>query len=219
MRFAAIPLVAIGLCAAASAPALATITFFIGNNPQPGEELILFADQAAAAALTGVSNVDPSNVLGLGGSTTTGNLLVASSGHVAADSGFITSLTITPSSLLEALILNPTATAGTPTDGSTITYTVVDNSNSSFTFTATLGVGSNFLTITAVAGEAIQSVSISDPLGIADLQNFRAVFLPGNAVPEPATWAMMIMGFAAMEIAVRRSHSGSLSCKRMTIGS
>jgi hypothetical protein len=78
--------------------------------------------------------------------------------------------------------------------GSPITYTLETN-------------GQNFYGIYGSEGEQLQSILFSnfDPTG-AGIGDIRQVRLGGiqSAIPEPATWAMMILGFGFVGAALRR---------------
>lgn len=64
-----------------------------------------------------------------------------------------------------------------------------------------LGNGSNKFVL---IGPDIQTLAFSFDPGIEDAKQFR-LQLPGTtSVPEPATWAMMILGFGAVGFALRR---------------
>jgi hypothetical protein len=87
--------------------------------------------------------------------------------------------------------------------GSPITYTLDTN-------------GNNFYGIYGSAGEQIQSITFGNYLpagsGISDIRQVRVggveLFDPTptqqGAVPEPSTWAMMLLGFGAVGAGVRR---------------
>lgn len=73
------------------------------------------------------------------------------------------------------------------------------------TFDVTKPTGSNVFDIIAGAGESYTSASFSTTNGgFADLKQLRLV-LATPAVPEPATWALMLLGFAGVGVAMRRS--------------
>ncbi len=88
-----------------------------------------------------------------------------------------------------------------------VTVSVIANESGggtkSFTFDLTalfgpLGPGQNGYTLTAVNGETIDSFKLTDVGGtITDFEHYRIDVATGvtPAVPEPATWAMMILGF------------------------
>jgi hypothetical protein len=208
MRKFALALAA-ALGAAASSPSLADAVFLPGNSPQPGEETIVFGDQGPAATISGTSSTNSANVLTLTGTTSTGNQFTVTSGDIFPSSGLITSLTITPSSPLTVLILNTGILPGAPTNG-TLTYTLTMSDSTVDTFSMNLGNGINFLTITTVGGEAIESLALSDPTGFSKLESVHAVF-QGGSVPEPATWAMMLLGFGALGIGMRRRRRAALA--------
>jgi len=81
--------------------------------------------------------------------------------------------------------------------GSTVIH--VDNAN-----------GSNIFDVIAGAGESYTSASFSttSPAGFTTFKQLRLVLAPG-AVPEPGTWAMMLLGFAGIGVAMRRSRRSS----------
>jgi hypothetical protein len=76
--------------------------------------------------------------------------------------------------------------------------------------TATIHVdnanGSNIFDIIAGAGESYTSASFSttSPAGFTTFKQLRLVLAPGG-VPEPGTWAMMLLGFGGIGFAMRRS--------------
>ena len=192
--------------AAAAALAIAgpaqAVIFTLGNNPQPGEQSILFADQSSVTTLIGTGNVTPTDTL-----TLTGGTFSVSTNVITAASGDITAVTITPSSPLTALIFNPQNGPGANLSVDVTTNLGIDN------FLYSLGSGNNFLTITTGAGEFIQSVALTSGVGFEDLATIRASFVPAtdNGVPEPATWAMMLLGFGAIGVAMRRRRSAALA--------
>jgi hypothetical protein len=73
--------------------------------------------------------------------------------------------------------------------------------------------GSNIFDIIAdQPGESFTSASFMTtvPNGFVDFKQLRLVLAGGTApVPEPATWGMMLLGFAGIGMAMRRRRSGS----------
>jgi hypothetical protein len=72
--------------------------------------------------------------------------------------------------------------------------------------------GENFFTITSINGQLMTDVSLTAING-ATFDDLRQVRLGGfstvGAVPEPSTWAMMILGFAGVGfLAYRRRGQG-----------
>jgi hypothetical protein len=70
--------------------------------------------------------------------------------------------------------------------------------------TFTLGNGENFFGFNATGGDAITSITFdTNGSGVVDLRQLRVGGI-GDAVPEPATWAMMLGGFGVMGLSMRR---------------
>jgi PEP-CTERM motif len=63
------------------------------------------------------------------------------------------------------------------------------------------------LTFTADAGTVITGLTLSSTQNSLESDNYAAI----AAVPEPATWAMMLLGFGAIGIAARRTRKTSLA--------
>lgn len=76
------------------------------------------------------------------------------------------------------------------------------------------GNGQNFFGIRATAGEQITSLAFGgfSPAnsGIQALNQVRLNLNQTSPVPEPATWAMMLLGFGAVGFSVRRSRRATL---------
>jgi hypothetical protein len=67
-----------------------------------------------------------------------------------------------------------------------------------------LGNGENFFGITATGGDTITSIAFdTNGSGVADLRQLRLGGVAA-AVPEPATWALMLLGFGAIGASMRR---------------
>lgn len=67
-----------------------------------------------------------------------------------------------------------------------------------------LGNGQNFFGIQATGGDTISSIAFNtNGSGVADLRQLRIGGVSA-AVPEPATWALMLLGFGAVGASLRR---------------
>jgi hypothetical protein len=90
-----------------------------------------------------------------------------------------------------------------------VVINAVDQNGNPFTTSAAVGNGSNWFSALASDGEVIRSISFdaAGTTGFTDIRQVRlgpALGLAPSAVPEPATWAMMIIGLGAMGFASRR---------------
>jgi hypothetical protein len=66
--------------------------------------------------------------------------------------------------------------------------------------------GNNRFGVLAGAGEVITGVTINSPEGFGSFKQLRIdLAQPTTPVPEPATWAMMLLGFCGVGMAIRRS--------------
>ena len=89
-----------------------------------------------------------------------------------------------------------------------VTLTGLDQDGNSWIDTFDLGNGENFFSALASGGEVITGVSFTTADGgVTDFRQLRIDVSDqqGNNLPEPSTWAMMLLGFGAMGIAIRRS--------------
>lgn len=74
-----------------------------------------------------------------------------------------------------------------------------------------LGNGQNFFGIQATGGDRISTIAFdTNGTGVADLRQLRVGGVSTvAAVPEPGTWAMMLLGFGGIGVAMRRSRRRS----------
>jgi hypothetical protein len=67
--------------------------------------------------------------------------------------------------------------------------------------------GQNFFGVAATGGDRINSIKFNfnpDGSGIQDLRQLRLGGVMSSAVPEPTTWAMMLVGFGAVGYSMRK---------------
>jgi hypothetical protein len=90
--------------------------------------------------------------------------------------------------------------------GSTSSVSISVNGGPAQSFA--LGNGQNFFGFNATGGDAITSISFdTNGDGVADLRQVRLGGVGVAAVPEPASWAMMLGGFGLLGAAARRRRS------------
>ena len=70
-------------------------------------------------------------------------------------------------------------------------------------FPSPLGNGNNKYQLLADGGDYIQSLAFTFSPGIQDIRQIRVGDLAVSAVPEPATWAMMILGLGCVGLGLR----------------
>jgi hypothetical protein len=164
-----------------------SVTFTLGNNPQPNEENILLSSGATGTTVFGLTN---QTQLQVSFSSNIDVLSEPSSGQarVEAVDGLVNNLTIAiPGGMFQDIILNPFSGTGTAT------VSVLTTGGQTFTFSYELGNGENFLTIVADPGTSIFSVTINAASGFTDLRQPR---ISGAAatVPEPASMLLLGLG-------------------------
>jgi len=190
---------AAGLCFAfASSAASANIVFLPGNNPQPGEENILFdtGDNGPGSSVSGSTSSGAVVTF----STTTGQTIFTNSQGQAKietndNGGFLTSMTVgVAGHTFTDFIVN---LQGLQSDA---TIAVAGSDGPSVdVLSPAPGNGSNFITIVAEGGETIASISFTSTAGFSQFQQPRISGVSGvTPIPEASTWAMMLLGFGGL---------------------
>lgn len=209
-------LVALTATLVVATPAAATITLVDASSIQGAN--VLFNNGPQTAALI-VGHTQSGTLVNFTGSTTVSNIISASGGQATVD-GDLNMITQNPNDTNPLRSLNFSLSAGTfnnlefnlfgVNDGGRAFFTAIDNNGDVFNFGGAngfaLGNGSNFFGFLGIDGQSISSFSISiTPGSIQNVQQIRldeAVAI--GAVPEPGTWAMMLLGFGAMGVSLRR---------------
>lgn len=203
---------------ALSAPAMADIVQVDANSITNTNVLFNGADQSNNI-VQGVLNNAFSTPLTFTGA---GGAILRASGGQASITGDLDGATNSPNDTLElfglSFGLTSNATFGNVEvnlfkgTADAVTFTLVDDGGAVFTFdNLALGNGQNRFGFAAVAGQSIRSVAFATiGGGIQDVRQVRvglsAGTTPGNpdAVPEPATWALLLGGFGMIGAAARR---------------
>ncbi len=99
-------------------------------------------------------------------------------------------------------------------NGGTVDFFITDDGGTVWQFlNQILGNGDTHFAFQAINGQTITNVHFAadDPPGeLTILKQVRIIAAPG-AVPEPATWAMMLMGFGAVGYSIRRRRKPALA--------
>jgi hypothetical protein len=207
-----------GLALALSvAPASADIVIGTGNNPAIVDQNILFQNVTGnnTTSLTTDTNTNPANRVTftsnepLTGADSAGQARISDTAgngfnqigwHLQNGLGFTGNV----------FNINNLSATG-------VTINVEDQLANTPTFTSTFSLnlnGQNFFNIAAINGQKITSVELNAIGGV--FQDIRQDRIGGvgpitSAVPEPSTWAMMILGFFSVGfLAYRRKSQGSL---------
>jgi hypothetical protein len=207
-------------------PAAATITF--GNQTVGQGEEVLLGSGSTGNPVTGTTNQTHTSVTFTSGNTVTCSgcptqiLFEPSNGQARIEATTaLTGGSQTPLEDITIALTNGTSTFGIGYiefnlnmganlgNATTVVINGVDQFGTHFTDSTTIGNGSNFFSALASGGEVIQSISFltnGGDAGVTDIRQIRIT--PSNAgvpLPEPATWAMMLLGFGAAGISMRRS--------------
>jgi len=154
------------------------------------------------------------------GTTTDSNVIRANGGQARVE-GDLDTITAQPNDTLGLTSLMFSLATGTFTnlefnlfgssDGGTAFFSGVDNLGNAFSFDNggsgfDLGNGSNFFGFQGSGSTSIASFNINiNPGSIQDVRQIRLDETTGvGAVPEPATWALMLFGFGAIGMSMRR---------------
>ena len=200
-------LLAGGLSLAVAAPALADITITDGNVSGNPAQNVLLGSNTTATSIVGLTNTTSTPVV------FTGDELLSdpSNGQarIEAAMGGFNFLEITlqnPALAFTAMEFNLLSTTG---GGATIS--AIDNFGTLFTEDFTLGAnGENRINLFATNNEVFKLVRIQTAADLADIRQIRVDGNPGFSitplgfVPEPAAWAMMLLGFGAAGAMLRR---------------
>ena len=209
-----------------SSPANAAIEVcFMGGNTVPqcaSTDVNVLVNQQTAGTVTASDNDTGTNVTYSFTSTTDPTLVQVASGQadVTSTDGVLNQITFNILGGTASLVTFNLVPLGPQSPGLDATSVFVVNFlGGSTTISGLAGNGQNFFGIRATAGEQITSLAFGpfSPLGAnTGIQALNQVRLDLNgttaipAVPEPGTWAMMLLGFGAVGFSLRRSRRATL---------
>ena len=187
-------------------PAVATITITRSTSTDPSAEAIAFIPRQTGPSIQGATV--PSRTSFTFTTSTSGEILIGADNVVSAADTFLENLSFGPTDsnigFIEARLPIGTFPA------LPLTISAVDQFGRSFSSTFMTTGGANFFAVLASGGEVIRSVSFTAPpqapgssLGLGST-SIRGITLLAAPVPEPATWAMLLLGFGAIGYSLRR---------------
>ena len=185
----------------------ATIIFTVGNNPQTGEENVLFnlPGLTAGPATTVTGETQTTNFLV--NFTSNENLVTPSDGQArveGADGDFtLLGINLGTNTFTDIIFNLNTVNA----IAGIATISVTEASGPGGSFDLPVAAGSNFLTVTVADSELITGVNISSTTQINDIRQTRISGAGGGSIqstPEPATLAMTGLGLLGLGIYGRR---------------
>lgn len=203
----------IGAAMFAAVPAAADIVLVKSSTDQGAN--VLFNDGPQTGSLV-VGETQGGVKVDFTGTTVGGGTIIHSQGGQARIEG-----DLVPGKKNQRLLLS--SLSFDLTDGGTMSYlefnlfggnatgvdfSLFDDSGDLFTFSETLANGANKFGFQGISGQSIRSIAMQfTGGGVQDLRQVRLDRFAGggsNEVPEPATWALMILGFGAIGGAMRR---------------
>ena len=197
-----------------TAPASAVIVQVDASSIQ-GANVLFNAGVQTGTTVTG--HTQSGTLVNFTGTTVDSGNIIRAAGGQAEIEGALDGATKNPNDTLLLASLNFGLATGTFNNlefnifggtATSVNFAVTDNENQVFNFSNALGNGSNFFGFLGTQGETIKSISLSFVGGgVDDVRQIRLDESITTAVPEPTTWAMMILGFAGVGFLAYRRRS------------
>lgn len=206
---------AVVLCSLAAAPAMADIVMVSPSSIQ-GENILFNQGVQTGTTVNGLTNSTPQFSVDI----RSGGAEIRANGGQARVEGRLDTATNNPNDTVNLTEFQLALTAGGTFndlelrlfggDASEASFTLIDDGGQVFTFDNQAITGDGRFGFQGINGQTIASVSFTvNGSGIQDVRQIRlnpTGSTPGtpDAIPEPATWAMMLGGFGLIGGAMRR---------------
>ncbi len=202
-----------GIASIASATPAAAQIVTTAPSAMQGQNILLGGQTQTGTTIIGSTQSGAS--VSFGGTTVGGGTVLRSQGGQARIEGALNLATRAPN---DTLLLR-SLTFALPGGGTfnnlefalfggtarSVSFSLTDNLGQLFAFTGALGNGANRFGFTGLGNASIQSVAMTfGEGGVQDMRQVRLDEVLSSGVPEPATWAFMIVGFGAVGAAMRR---------------
>lgn len=203
--------------ATVATPASATITLVSASTIQ-GDNVLFNAGTQTGTTVTG--RTQQGTAVNFTGTTVGGSNVIAANGGQARVEGDLNTITSNPNDTLGLTSLNFSLAGGTTFNNlefnlfggsGSAAFAITDNEGQVFNFSQALGNGENFFGFVGIDGQTIRSVSITTAGGIQDIRQIRLDQSVAAAVPEPGTWALMLLGFGGIGASLRRRRSQTIA--------
>ena len=204
-----------------AAPASAAIVISVGGNTAQGQT-VQFNTQQSGNTITGTTNQTNTPLtftrIGAGGalaSDASGQAVVINNGSDPSNLTGTVAVDLFGSVAASYIEFNLPGIPGNPPPAESVNVLIEALSTDGLTVlgfnTLTLdGNGNNYFNITGTDGDTFGGFRITlNPAntGVGALQNVRVQTAVAAAVPEPGTWALMLLGFGGIGVSMRRRRS------------
>ncbi len=209
---------AVALSTLTASPALADIVMVSASSIQ-GQNILFNQGVQTGTTVNGLTNSTPQ----LGVDIRSGGATIRANGGQARVEGALNTATPNPNDTVNLTQFQLGLTNGGTFNelelrlfggnATTASFSLVDNGGQTFTFNNQAITGAGRFGFRGINGQSIASVSFTvNGAGIQDVRQIRLnpVF-PNAAVPEPASWAMMLAGFGLLGAASRRRVRSSVT--------
>lgn len=203
---------------AAASPASATITIVDASTIQGANVLFNAGTQTNTMV---IGRTQQGTAVNFTGTTVGGGNVISANGGQARVEGDLNTITSNPNDTLGLTALNFSLAGGATFNNlefnlfggsaTSASFTLFDNEGQRFDFTRALTNGENFFGFVGIDGQTIRSVSITTAGGIQDVRQIRLDQSVAAAVPEPGTWALMLLGFGGIGASLRRRRSRTIA--------